>query len=349
MSRRTKKQELELYDNTTIQDSRKCLRYLYYRHQRGIVTRTPRPALAFGAAWHRAMDVIWQRFCGRGSSIPKRPGPYRDYIEASVAGAMVAFEETWSGEYGYPGIADMDLETHKQLEPRTPTVAMDMLFEYIDQRKNFFLNGDIELLAVEEPFAVPLDPNNPNLFYVGRFDKKIRRNGRISLIEHKTTTAYSKANGFRTSVLESYVPNSQIDGYLYSANALIGPAFKEVLVDLALVHRSERRFRFIPVERDLTNLEEWLWTTHYYINNIRANKHALIETQESPIMAAFPQNTNSCIAFETTCDYLDLCKSWIDPRQRHIAEEDEHFEEGNFWSPFKELHLEKIFKRRKKT
>lgn len=347
----TKKQEqeLELYDNTIIQDSRKCLRFAYYRHVRGITINSPAPALAFGAGWHRAMDVIWERFCGRGQVVPKRPTAYKDYVEDTIAGAMVAFETVWSGEYGYPGIGEMDNDTYQQLSPRTPTTAMDMLYEYIDERKALLLSGDIELLAIEEPFAVPLDPSNPNLFYVGRFDKKIRRKGRISIVEHKTTTAYSKSNGFRNSVLESYVPNSQIDGYLYAGQAQHGVEFKEVLVDLALVHRSERRFRFIPVERHLTSLDEWLWTTHYYINSLRANKEALVATDNSPIMTAFPMNTSSCITFETTCAYLELCKAWVDPRRREISEDDEGYKEGDFWSPFKELKLDGLFKSKKKA
>ena len=49
-------------------------------------------------------------------------------------------------------------------EVRNSGTAMEMLFNYIEERRAFM--SECRLVSVEQPFAVPLDENEPDLYYV---------------------------------------------------------------------------------------------------------------------------------------------------------------------------------------
>ena len=332
---------LQLYDNTRTSACKTCPRLFFFRHVLDLEPEVARPALIFGGAWHNAMDIVWPRMI----ALRSRKGwlsKWTDIREDIVQEAFLAFCKEWE-ERGMPGVDRMETDRYKELAPRVPSTALEMLYEYTEIRKIMLTTGDIELIAVEYPFIVPLDPTNDSLYYCGRFDKIIKWNGRIHAVEHKTTSAYRKGGPFRASFTESFSPNSQVDGYLYSGRMEFGDLFKSVLIDAALVHPNETGFRLLPIERHTAQLDAWLWETHSWINYIQANHHALSKVEASDAyMSAFPKNTNSCISFETTCTYMDLCKMWANPLGRGIPP---GFVE-NRWEPFEELDLHKAFARK---
>src|SRR5574341_1293151 len=175
------------FDNTRLQAYRECERKYYFRHVRDWTADATKAALVFGGAWHDAMDVVWHVYAGIGNLPIDR--------QEVISHAMGAFDANWRKE-GFPGLEEflqLGLEDQKAMLPRTPMVAAEMLYGYIEAREAF-MRHDVELLAIEEPFAVPLDPNDPHLWYVGRLDKVVRmkQSGAIKAIEHKTTSAYRK-------------------------------------------------------------------------------------------------------------------------------------------------------------
>jgi hypothetical protein len=292
-----------LYDNTRIKDYKRCPRYYYFRHlcdwKSGADKALP---LVFGGSWGEAMNVVWPLLC-RG--------------EATVDTAMLGFEafiQKWR-EYDLP--YPLSLEQEQDMAPRTPGVALEMLVEYVEQRR--MATSEMELIEVERPFVVPLDPEDDTLFYVGRMDKVVKRRGKVMAIEHKTTTAYkiSKTMPFRAGFLDSFSPESQIDGYLFALHmdfpGLVGGCW----VDAALVHKTVNDgFTFIPIERQLRHLDAWLWEVRSWISQVEAHTMALKDLKKSdPYMAAFPKNTNSCFDFARSCSFLDLCKARPNPLQ----------------------------------
>lgn len=325
--------KLRLYDNTRISALRSCPRYFYFRHVRDFTGEGTAPALAFGAAWHKAMDVVWPAY-----QLMLRGDSNITSEEMVIALAQEAFKSEWVSQ-GMPGMEDMDNDTVARLSPRHPMVALEMLYEYLDARRSLFTDQTFKLLAVEQPFAVPLDPSDPTLFYVGRLDKVYEVGGEICIGEHKTTTLYKKNGPFMASFIEGFSPNSQIDGYLYATHMLYGDRVRRCMVDAALVHKEVHDgFRFIPVERRHSQLEAWLWETRHWIDVIEANKEAVHNAEaEAPYLAAFPKNTSACTNFGT-CTYIDLCKMWSNP---HGKPTPAGFTEKK-WSPFDELELEKI-------
>lgn len=328
---------MNLFDNTRISDFRKCERLFYFRHERDWVQSTKSAALAFGSGWHSGMDVVWK-------ILSEDPG-----IEtlSLAAEAVKAFDKTFSEE-GWPTtneFLELSMEEQKRISPRTPLIAMEMFYNYIEHRRGFITN-ECELLAIEEPFAVQIDPARDDLLYVGRLDKVVRlvRSGKVVCIEHKTTTSYKKDGGpFRADFMDSFSPNSQVDGYTHAGKMKYGPSFKGIYIDAALVHAQVHDgFRLIPIERSREQLEGWLWQTHVRINQIGENKQALGEARllnmRPPYLPAFPQKTEACTLYGN-CPYMDLCKSEANPE---MWDETPDGYKTSHWSPFNEIDLERI-------
>jgi hypothetical protein len=274
-----------------------------YRHEFNWRPKGTSVPLVFGGAWHAAMEVIWDQI----GKVPKGELARR---------AFSAFLIHWCGE-GMPAPSDMDYEMEKEMSPRTPGRAFEMIVAYIDKRS---INAsDFELVAIERPFIVPLDPDDDTLFYVGKIDKIVKRRGKVLGIEHKTTTAYKKGGPFRAGFIDSFSPNSQIDGYLYALHMMFPGEVGGVWVDAALVHSKEDGFTFIPVEKLFDHLDSWLHDTRWWITRLEREKAQLKKaTSTDKYLNAFPKNTNSCFDFASTCPYHDLCKAWPNPVGRNL-------------------------------
>lgn len=315
-----------LYDNTRIQDFRRCPRYYFFRHIRGWKRSGElATALAFGSAWHESMDVVWKMVSSDGSADSQQV----------VDAAYAAWVNKWV-ESGMPEPDELDSELATQLMPRVPPVALDMLYAYVSRRWSAI--KQVKIIDVERPFAVPLTPDDPTLFYIGRMDKIVDPgNGAVRVIEHKTTTM-SKGYGrgsepkIRPIYLDSYSPNSQVDGYLFALNLLYESYQRfEVWVDAALVHKSGEDFQFIPLEKQVAHLDSWLNDTHYWIANIEGETRKVLDhSPKDRVLAAFPKNTSSCLDYNRTCPYLDLCKarpnplSWTEAPNGYVTD---------FWNP----------------
>jgi len=311
---------MKYFDNTRVSAYRSCARYFYYRHVRNWRPQQISVELANGAAWHAGMDEIWKNF--------KRLADEELVMLAIHAWRKKMLEE------GIP----IDDPTYAFDQKQTEGVAKEMFRNYITKRKAVL--SDLELLAVEQPFAVPLGPS-ADVFYVGRWDKVVRdRHKRIHAIEHKTTSAYKKDGYFRTDWLTSFSPNSQIDGYLYAGYLVFGEDFKSVWVDGALVHKTVHDgFTFIPISKTTTMLDLWLWETTRWIKMIKEELEMYaLEDPESPIMRVFPRNTDKCSMYRG-CVYKDICRFYPNPMQ--IEDPPEGFVEDR-WEPFSELQLDKI-------
>lgn len=281
------------------------------------------------------MDYVWPSLCG-----------VQDVnISDVAAGAHAEFMKKWLSE----GEPDTDFfqglhpksDEYNRYMPRNPMVALEMLYGYVEARAP--LLSRMKLLEVEKPFAVPLDPSQPNLYYVGRLDKVVEFEGRVYIIEHKTTSAYGTQTGLRPAYVNSFSPNSQVDGYLFAGHSLYGKRLKAVWVDAALVHKDHHDvFKFIPIERQFEHLDAWLWETLYWQRQVDANRQAVPSAGNAgPYMMAFPKNTGSCFSFGSDCTYIDLCKMVANP----AAKERDWLPEGfniEPWEPFKELQLEQL-------
>jgi ATP-dependent exoDNAse (exonuclease V) beta subunit len=317
----------KFYDNSRRTNFETCNRYYYWRDIRDLRQFGKAPALDFGTSWHAAMDTLWVAAKSSVSLTDMK----------IVELAHGTFNETWEG-LGHPSLENMSEDEHKYLyKARNPETAFFMLVNYYAHRKNFI--QEVELLEKEKPFAVPLDISDKETFYVGRLDKTIRWNGRVWVVEHKTTSWGSGRSGISSTYLESFDPNSQVEGYQHAGRMYYGKAFKGVLIDAALVYAScHDKFALLPIESTWAKLDQWLWETKRQFKLLEINKEALKEVKkDDEFMAAFPRNTKNCIQFMRPCSYMDLCKTIPNP-----ASEPDRIPMGfakDHWSPIKHLNL----------
>lgn len=321
------------FDNTRISEFKACPRRYFFRHIMDWVGIGFSSPLLFGSAWHAAMDKVWE--LGSDSENAQSLG-----TESWANEAFEAFMDEWI-EGGGPPMEEIDEDWQYKLGMRNPMVAKEMLYGYIDERRSLFQRDSFELISVEQPFAVPLDPDDATLFYVGRFDKIFRVKEGVIIGEHKTTSLYAKLGGFRNMFLDSFSPNSQVDGYLHAAHILWGDEAKSCWIDGALVHKNHHDiFKIIPIERQFTQLEAWLWETRHWISEIEMNYEAMKQegVENLSYMPAFPKNTGACQDFARNCSYIDVCKMWPNPLGKDLP--------GGFkkehWSPFERLGLDVI-------
>lgn len=314
----------QFFDNTQLGDYKKCPRYYYLRHIKGWRPQGTAMPLVFGLCWHSAMDVIWSGF-GKVSD--------RDLVDA----AMEGFASTWIESGGKP-FSDLTLQDLEILGARTPMNAKEMLVNYIDKRREI-LEG-MTLVAAERPFAVPIFPDRPDIWYIGRRDKDIRLNGEGIVIEHKTTSEYKIDGGFKTQYLESWYPNSQCEGYLYAANIELGNV-RYVWVDAALVHKKVHdAFRFIPISATFANLDNWLWECRDWIERILTEKDRLENnTVSGSTLGAFPKNTEQCSGKYGLCSMLGICRGYTNPGTEENPPAGYIYEP---WHPFDILKIEQL-------
>lgn len=306
---------MRFFDNTMLCAYKACPRRYYLRHVRGWRASGPPAAPAFGLAWHAAMNQVW---LGISSGISE---------EECFDRAFSAFLDSWR-EQGMP--ESPTLEEQDNLGSRIPATAAEMIRSYIGQYAQLIRRAD--LLSVEQPFAVPLHPDRDDVWYVGRRDKDIRIAGSRVVVEHKTTSMYKKDGGFRASWVESWFPNAQCEGYLFSLLWEDGEAMHQVWIDAALVHRTQRAFRIIPVSVSPDHLDAWLLDTRDWVSRIQQELARLAEGA-----FAFPKNTDSCFSPYGACQFLEICRASADPPDEpppgYVIEH---------WEPFDLLGLSKL-------
>src|SRR5580765_8123250 len=250
--------KLRLYDSTRLDAAKKCMRYYYMRHEKHLKSEGTGPALVFGSAWGSALDVIWRRH----KDLYEEKELRADVVEE----AYTAWITKWTAE-GFKHPDAMTIDDIDDLGARTPTNALEMLGHYINARENLFTDPSFELLTIEEPFIVPLDPNDPTLFYVGRMDKVFRYRNQVLGLDHKTTTdssgsIKSKSVTFSGTWIDSWGKNSQLDGYSFVGHQQYGASFGGIWIDGALVHKTVHdAFKLIPIDKQLPQLDKWLWNT----------------------------------------------------------------------------------------
>jgi hypothetical protein len=234
------------------------------------------------------MDYVWAN-----------PNETQDEL---LKNSMLAFLRSWKAE----GMETMD---EFDLFPRTPGRALSMLQEYIERYQSQLQNQ--ELISIESPFIVPLDLDDETICYVGKLDKVYRDRYGIWICDHKT------ASSMTNTWINSFSPSGQMDGYLHAGHMTYGDEFHGVLIDGALVSKIKIDFQRIPIQRQESQLNAWLWEVSDLIDLIELNEERLVEYRESPkridYLPSFPKCTTSCTQYFGTCPYIDLCKFWDNP------------------------------------
>jgi hypothetical protein len=318
---------MRFYDNTMLSAHKQCRRKYLMRHVLHWTGTGMSPELGFGLSWHSAMDAVWAAF----------HAGEKETKEIARAG-FHAFSDTWYEKCGFPHPGESDPSVWADFKYRTPDTAAEMLLNYIPDRRRM-LSGEMELLAIEQPFVVPLDPEDPTLFYCGRIDKLVRWRGKVWVIDHKTSSQYRVDGGFAPGFTQSFSPNSQVDGYAFAAHMLYGAEFKGVLIDAALVWKTRHDvFDWIPIEKHASTLDSWLVEAREEVALIESQHARLAQYQDTHYLPVFPRNTNACWDYNRCCLYADICATQGNPLavgkpEGMIVEQ---------WSPFEQNRIAEL-------
>ena len=274
-------QEIMLIDNSTIKSYKRCFYYGYFRHDLDW-TSDATLAMNTGSAIHSGCDAIWAH-CKDGISP-------RDLAEIGIQAMLIKWEEL-----GYS--TKLTPAEEEEMSPRTPGIIAEILLNYVNVRWDFLQR--IQVLEIEQPFIVPLDPSDPNLFYVGRPDKVYEDHGSIYVLDHKSTSLYSIKEGIQRRWINQWCPDAQIDGYIHALHMKYGNKARGAYIDGLLVHKKHHDiFQFVPILRDEEHISSWLSDTLYWVNEIKKARGTGI----------YPRNTEGCMdQYGNLCTYRDAC------------------------------------------
>lgn len=323
-----RKGKIRIYDNTLVMTAETCLRLYYLRHVRHFTSKEEKIYFVFGSSWGKAMDTLWTLM----SQNPRRN------LDSAINEAFNSFCAEWRRR-GLLDPESMQPEDFADYGARTPYTALEMLHFYAEKRMQIWRNPTFKLIAVEDPFAVPIHSSNKEVLYAGRMDKVFELQRAIRAIEHKTTTVYPKGKSWE-AYLNSFSPNNQVDGYNYSGRFKYGKKWKGVWVDIGVVHKDiHDSFHILPIERSPVATDAWLWDIWYWITQIEENRKTLATLPaDQPYLTAFPKSTKACYDFPHSCPMLDVCRFNNNPRNIPVP--------GGMkkekWEPFDVLKLQKL-------
>lgn len=297
-----KHETLDIIDPSKLQSFQDCPRGFFFSYILGWRQEEPNRHLAFGSAWHDAMEFILQ---------------HRENLskEQLIYGAYEAFNKVYRQEYPDPN-------TDNMRAPKTPEFALQGIEEYVNTYSEL---DKIETMFTEVIGAVPIAENR--LLHT-KLDAIIRDipTGYIWSQEHKTTGRNS------SSWRDKWDFILQVSAYTH----LLHCAFPEesiggVIINGAVFTKS-RGVEFIrkPINKRPEDMQEAIWELNHWWDQLEWNMNELSKCSESDaVMTAFPRNGQSCSKFG--CRYPGFCAAWKNPLQR--AHEPPPGYEINHWDP----------------
>lgn len=211
-----------------------------YRINKQLVPTETTGGKAFGAAIHKAADVI------------------------AAGGAADKAYDAFLMDYGPRFLAELKDDW------RTPELGRTVIEAYANQRPVWdeIVTFDDGTPGVEVPFYLLLD-GDEGIIYCGRIDKVVRWRDKIMPVDHKTTSRLSK------NVLQSYTPNNQMSGYIWAVMQLVPEAARSMSMIIDLIHVTKSKEpHFVPliIDRSPAMLEEWKQNVRAAALGIRINK-----------------------------------------------------------------------------
>ncbi|KKN58690.1 hypothetical protein LCGC14_0549820 [marine sediment metagenome] len=305
---------LDFKDNSRLSEFKLCPRKFWFHYIQHLVPAYPRYPLDFGSAWHKGMDFL-----------------YINFFENGIRGielGKIAFEgflQEWA-ELGHP--PEIPIGDEVKFKARTPGTAREMFMNYVKTRTQWL--ETLELVEVELPFAVPIDPDKPNRWLVGRLDKIIKEKGYHWVVEHKTNSLYSIEHGMQAGFTDMFDPNAQVDGYGYALKMLYGAKSMGVLVDAALVHKTHHDiFKFIPVNKAVGFASQWLEDTIYWWDRVEEAEEGKHYARNCP---------SACRTVYGACEYKGICNYTTGHKDFDEAPAGYKFDK---WEPFSFDELKK--------
>lgn len=295
-------------DNTALAMYDECERKYYY----GMVLNRRRkgaegPALVYGTAWHKMMEVHY-----------KTGGD----ADAVTAGLIHAWKD-----HGNP-------DDHRTLERAlTAYEAYVKLYGLPEAeargwgRTVGYPENPVVELAVEVWWEGALHP------YTGKIDRIVEHQGLYYIEDHKTTSQLGD------QYFRQFDPSNQMMGYCWIGQQVTGLPIAGVRINAHGVLKSQNKFARSTIHYSPDRLREWAENLNVRVSRIN-DSHARLEAGRLPdgtvpdavLLDAFPHQYGACSAKYGHCTYADVCT--FDRRLRNRILEREF--EVREWNPLLE-------------
>jgi len=283
-------------DNTALSSYMACPRRFYYsmianrRHD-----GAGPPALSYGSAWHKAMEVHY-----------KSNGD-QELVRYAVV-------QSWE-PHSRP-------DDHRTLDR--------VLLEYKNYLRMYGATPEIEAANwgrtvgwPENPLVeIPTEVIWPEALhpYAGKIDRVIEWQGLFYVEDHKTTSQLGPY------FFRQFDPDNQMMGYSWMAHLLTGLPIQGVRINAHCILKGSSKFERQLVTYDFDRLREWAGENYnYWIRRIEtdlANASILMKPGDLvPPATAFGHNFSACHGKYGACAYVGVCTMPPRLRQRVLEAE----------------------------
>ena len=275
----------KIHDATKLTAFMTCPRGYFYRYILGWEPDQPNIHLAFGEAWHKAMEVLL----------------LQGYSTPALMSAIEAFNASY--KKAYPN-GNLDLSSAKSC-----TNILEALTKYCEVYKNDGFPGTENVLYTEVTGTVLIGEERVLHF---RLDALINeQRDKKTVYEHKTASRFNRTWSDQWSL------SMQIFCYLHALYCHYDTEeVNGVIVNGAAFQKTGVSFLRVPIRKNIDMLEAWLYEINHWIDLIDLYLAAMFEAKpDNTIMETFPKNTTNCTKY-FGCPYAGLCSSWANPLLR---------------------------------
>lgn len=291
----------EVFDATKLSAYADCEELGKLQYEEHLTPKENSTALAFGIGFHKAVE-IWTQHAAEPNT-----------VELAEAAFLIVWERELSQE---------QRETLEFSGDRRSVANFKRLFA--GYRKKFPLEMYQQVLAVEQPFTLPLGttPQGREVWWSGVVDRIVRWQDAIYYVDVKTSSWALDAAFFNKFKL-----SGQIRGYTWAGQQLLGTDFAGAFIQGVQVQAPLKtkvraadelvQAEVVPLEPEA--IEEWKENTLARIDRIH-------EARERGHLRNF---ASRCSAFGGGCEMKQVC--WAQPSARQAIKE-MHYKE-RVWNP----------------
>lgn len=290
-----------------------CARKSEYSLVRGLKPRLEAPALLFGTAIHKGLEVYYS-----GERTERRiPSEYRETMAMIGCGQ---WKDEWSESLLFRAARAFFLKAEPLValpddNKRSPVTGVWMLTHYFERflTDEYVILRDAQGPVVERRFSMPIYADTTltiELFGTIDFVMKSDVSGQILPGDHKTASSlydfYDKVS-----------PNFQYTGYLWAAREVLGYDTDVFLVNALEVKAPPKTSRGSPpnfarqvTQRTDADYEELRQSTVSAVKQFLTNQG----------LRHFPQSaTGACTARYGSCDFREVCSAPAQLRETIIS------------------------------
>lgn len=291
-------------DNSSLEKFTTCPRSAEYYICAKRESAEERTALIFGKIAHKCLEVFYRN--------TEKP---RDVVKAEMHAVAAMEYAAWQppeDDFRNYGMMTNLIEDYSDAYP-------------LEEGENVFLPSGLP--AIELPFAVPLGEVEVNaellvrdgktgivakrqvgvvkVVWTGRIDRMYRSQGRLYLMDHKTTSMMGP------SFFKEFELSSQVYGYVWAASKLLTESVYGFTVNAIAVRRPTKTGKSLQFERAIVPLSqplltEWVDDTLQIISNFL----------DMGIVGRFPKHTKWCVGKYGECPYRSICS--LPPEHREL-------------------------------